>query len=278
MKPGILVISHGSREVSWVRQVEELVSEATVLFKQYLLGEERSETSMQQHVDASKESTSIPIYASYLELVEGKLIQDGITALEQEGVTHIHVMPLFVSYGSSHIDEIKQAFGFEPVSDFIGDLEPFDVQAHVDFHEPIVDDPEVIVILQQQLQRLSHNPSHEGVLLLGHGSSYDYFYQLWDKGMKQLMDKLSIGVSFAAMDYAPLLPEQSKAHLEQMQALDQVKSVIVLPIFISPGYFTRTLIPSRLSGLDYVYTGETLLPHPEMAKLLYRRFISMCNV
>jgi|GEM_PF-261508 len=278
MKQGILVISHGSREASWVKQVEELVSEATVLFKQYLLSNERSETSMQQPIDDCNASMSIPIYASYLELVEGKLIQDGITALEQQGVTHIHVMPLFVSFGSSHIDEIKQAFGFEPASDFMGDLEPFQVQAHVDFHEPIVDDPEVITILQQQLQRLSHNPSHEGVLLLGHGSSYNYFYQLWDVGMKQLMDKLRVGFSFTAMDYAPLLPEQSRAHLEQMLAVPYVKSVIVLPIFISPGYFTRTLIPSRLSGLDYVYKGETLLPHPEMAKLLYRRFISMCNV
>ncbi|MCR8660171.1 sirohydrochlorin chelatase [Paenibacillus endoradicis] len=278
MKQGILVISHGSREASWVKQVEELVSEATVLFKQYQISEDHSMTNMQQHVEAGNESASIPIYASYLELVEGKLIQDGITALEQEGVTHIHVMPLFVSYGSSHIDEIKQAFGFEPVSDFIGDLEPFIVQAYVQFHEPIVDDPEVITILQQHLQSMSHDSSHEGVLLLGHGSSYEYFYRLWDTGMKKLMDQLSMEFEFATIDYAPLLPEQSRAHLEQMLAMPQVKSVIVLPIFISPGYFTRTMIPSRLSGLDYVYTGETLLPHPEMAKLLCRRFISMCNV
>ncbi|HIW34759.1 MAG TPA: cobalamin biosynthesis protein CbiX [Candidatus Paenibacillus intestinavium] len=275
MKRGILVISHGSRDVSWVKQVEELVSEATALFKDGLLDGRVNETKLQQH---NGSSVSIPIYAAYLELVEGKLIQDGITALEQEGVTHIHVMPLFVSYGSSHIEEIKQAFGFEPVSDFIGDLDPFQVQAVVQFHEPIVDDPEIIAILEQQLLSMSHNPSEEAVLLLGHGSSIDYFFRLWDTGMKQLMDKLSANLSFAAIDYAPLLPEQSRAHLEQMLDVAQVKSVIVLPIFISAGYFTRTVIPSRLSGLDYVYTGETLLPHREMTKLLYRRFISMCNV
>lgn len=278
MKQGILVISHGSREAAWVHQVEELVSEATVLFKDALLRDSCNGTRLQQQIGNSCEMASIPIVAVFLELVEGKLIQDGITALEQQGVTHIHVMPLFVSYGSSHIEEIKQAFGFEPVSDFIGDLEPFHVQAVVQFQEPVVDDPEVIAVLQEQILSMSCNPSNEAILLLGHGSSIDYFYQLWDDGMKQLMQKLDADSSFVAIDYAPLLPEQSRTHLEQLLQMPQVNSVIVVPLFISAGYFTRKVIPSRLSGLDYVYTGETLLPHREMTKLLYRRFISMCSV
>ncbi|WP_315971312.1 hypothetical protein [Paenibacillus sp. N3.4] len=50
---GVLVISHGSRDEGWV----ELVNDA---------------------VDAVIMPTGVPIYASYLELVEGRLIQDGI--------------------------------------------------------------------------------------------------------------------------------------------------------------------------------------------------------
>lgn len=274
MKQGILVISHGSKEASWVTEVDQIVLQATDLFHQNVYGDMHNNSN---EIGRLKKSP-IPIYASYLELVNGRLIQDGIHALEQEGVTHIHVMPLFISYGSSHVEEIKQAFGFEPVSDFIGALEPFEFHAHIEFHDPIVDDPEVITILQEQLIAMSLDQASEAVLLLGHGSSYDYFYKLWEDGMKELKSQLSTRFSFATIDYAPLLPERSRAHLEQILMLKQVKSVIVLPIFISPGYFTRSVIPTRLSGLDYVYTGQTLLPHPEMAKLLYRRFLSMSNV
>ena len=56
-KPGVLVISHGSREQKWVSLVDEAV-----------------------HRLASR--MDIPVVSSYLELVEGRLIQDGITALK----------------------------------------------------------------------------------------------------------------------------------------------------------------------------------------------------
>lgn len=31
---------------------------------------------------------------------------------------------------------------------------------------------------------------------------------------------------------------------------------------MSEGYFTKVVIPQRLEGLDYAYSGQTLLPHP----------------
>lgn len=260
MKHGILVISHGSREQAWVEQVDTLVARAAASYKEYQQNEKQDVT---------------PIYAAYFEIVEGRLIQDGITALEHEGVTHIHVMPLFVSHGSSHVEEIKQAFGFEPVSSFIGDLEPFEKHAEVTFHEPIVDDAEVVAIIREQAESMSTDKSKEAVLVLGHGSSYDYFFALWEQDMKQLVEKLRAASSFAHIDYAPLLPEKSRERLEQLQALPQVERVLVVPLFLSPGYFTTKVIPTRLSGLNYEYTGETLLPHREMEKLLLNRFVQI---
>lgn len=210
------------------------------------------------------------VYAAYLELVEGRLIQDGVNALQDEGVTHIYVMPLFVSSGSSHVEEIRQAFGFEPISDFIGDLEPLQVAANVHFDEPIGAEPELVQIVCEQALALSQQPAGEALLLLGHGSSMPYFYEKWEAGMQNIADQLQQRLPINTVSYAPLLPEGSRAALEQLAADGQ--HVLVIPLFISPGYFTRTIIPTRLAGLDYVYSGETLLPHSLMSQLLSRRF------
>lgn len=258
-KHGILVISHGSREQSWVQAVDDAVHTA----KQLWVQQARDERERVQ-----REATLV--YAAYLELVEGRLIQDGVNALQNEGVTHIHVMPLFVSGGSSHVEEIRQAFGIERVSDFIGDLEPLQVAADIHFDEPIGAEPELVQIVCEQALALSRQPASEALLLLGHGSSMPYFYEKWEAGMQNIAAQLQQRLSINHIAYAPLLPEGSRAALEKLAASSQ--RVLVIPLFISPGYFTRTIIPTRLAGLEYVYSGDTLLPHSLMSQLLSRRF------
>jgi len=258
MKQGILVISHGSREENWILHVEDIVKRGAEAF-----------------AHTHQEYTTIPVVSAYLELAEGRLIQDGIDSLEREGVTHIYVMPLFISYGSTHVEEIKQAFGFQPISDFIGDLEPFKFQSEIIFSEPIMDDLEVLEILSEQLDQLSDNPMKEGLLLIGHGSSYSFFYDRWSIGMEKLLQQLVMKYPFAQSDYASLLPEQSYDKFVKLQLHQEVQDIIVLPIFISPGYFTQTVIPKRLNGLSYKYNGEALLPHEGMIGLLHRRFVEL---
>lgn len=259
-KHGILVISHGSREQSWVKAVDDAVQAA----QQRWIEQAADEQQRMKRV-------AVPVYAAYLELVEGRLIQDGVDALQSEGVTHIYVMPLFVSEGSSHVEEIRQAFGFEPISSFIGDLEPLRLTASISFDEPIGAEAEVVQILQEQALALSCQAEGEALLLLGHGSSMPYFYEKWEAGMRSIANELQQRIPFQQVDYAPLLPEGSRQALEQLTASSGVR-VLVLPIFISPGYFTRTVIPTRLADLSYNYSGETLLPHPLMSELLARRF------
>lgn len=258
-KHGILVISHGSREQSWVKAVDAAVDAARQRWIEQAADEQES-----------LERAAVPVYAAYLELVEGRLIQDGVDALQSEGVTHIYVMPLFVSGGSSHVEEIRQAFGFEPISSFIGDLEPLRLTASISFDEPIGAEAEVVQILQEQALALSSQADGEALLLLGHGSSMPYFYEKWEAGMRSIADELQQRIPFQQVVYAPLLPEGSRKALEQLLASGT--QVLVIPIFISPGFFTRTVIPTRLADLSYNYSGETLLPHPLMSELLARRF------
>lgn len=260
---GILIISHGSRDLAWVSQVEETVETAKAIY--YKQVQAQTGLSYEQCVN------QYPIENSYLELVDGRLIQDGINTLQNKGVTHIHVLPLFISAGSTHVEEIKQAFGFTPAFDFIGDLDRFDCQSEVSFDLPIIDDEEVIAILERQLKAIPVNEQEkQAVLILGHGSTYETYYQLWQQGMEQLKNKLQQRVTTYKLDYASLLPDHSREQLEKLLA--EQYNVTVIPLFLSRGYFTNRIIPSRLEGLKYNYTGETLLPNEEMVQLLLTRF------
>ena len=71
----------------------------------------------------------IPVVSSYLELVEGRLIQDGITALEDQGVTDIVVIPLFVSSGKDTCRRNSLCYRSEGRSDMETDLAPFRVRS-----------------------------------------------------------------------------------------------------------------------------------------------------
>ena len=263
MKRGVLIISHGSRDTAWVTHVEHTIEAAKARYYEQL----RTSSPM------TKEQVELqfPIVSSYLELVEGRLIQDGINTLQNKGVTHIDVLPLFVSAGSTHLEEIKQAFGFKPSYEFIGDLEPLQCSCSVNFDLPLIDDEELVQILTRQLTSLQiEDKSHHAVLVLGHGSSDKTYYQLWEDGMKQLLNKLQHNFKAIHFSYAALLPDHSKAELKKL--IEEGKQVTVLPLFLSPGYFTRKVIPERLSEFNFTYTGETLLPSDEMVQLLIRRY------
>ncbi|MCY9661010.1 CbiX/SirB N-terminal domain-containing protein [Paenibacillus chondroitinus] len=248
-KVGVLVISHGSRDKGWVDLVDEAVS-------------------------AVHMPEGMPIYASYLELVEGRLIQDGIYSLEAQGVTDIIVVPLFVSSGSTHIDEISYALGVieEPLLET--DMEPFEIKARIHFTSPIDDDPVIAEIMYAKIKELSEQPTQEILLLIGHGSQEEGFHQKWLQGLEQLAERLKTLGGFDEADVAMLLPDQVHAKMTEWAAKKPGHAVIVAPLFLSEGYFTRQVIPSRLKGFAYTYNGRALLPSPLISKWMEKQIAS----
>ncbi|MFC7677509.1 sirohydrochlorin chelatase [Paenibacillus sp. GCM10028914] len=243
MKFGVLVISHGSREESWVMLVDEAVKE------------------LANHVD-------VPVVASYLELVEGRLIQDGIFALEDQGVTDMLVIPLFVSSGSTHVDEIAYALGVKAVPDKETDLEPFEVKACVHFGTPFDDDPDAAVMVWDKVRELSVKPSNEVVLLVGHGSRHELFRARWERGISSLAKRVA-EVSGLSADAALLNPGNIREKAVEWE--ERGYEVIVAPLFLSEGYFTEKVIPERLEGISCRYSGRTLLPHPLLPQWMLRQ-------
>lgn len=247
---GVLVISHGSRDQGWVQLVEDAVKAVQVL-------------------------ESMPIYASYLELVEGRLIQDGISSLEAQGVTDIIVVPLFVSSGSTHIDEISYALGViaEPLLET--DMELMDIRARIHFTSPIDDHPDIADILYGKIEELSVTPSEEIVLVVGHGSKEDGFHEKWRQGLEKLAARLKVLGGFAEADIAMLLPDQVSEKMTWWAREKPSYKVIVAPLFLSEGYFTHGVIPKRLEGFDYQYNGRALLPSPLISRWMEKQIASV---
>ncbi|WP_310551218.1 sirohydrochlorin chelatase [Paenibacillus glufosinatiresistens] len=238
VRPGVLVISHGSRDLSWVSIVEEAVAGAL-------------------------KGRKLPAAVSFLELVAGRSIQDGVSDLEHRGVTDILVIPLFVSSGSTHVDEIAYALGVKPEPGRETDLERFEVSARIHYGDPVDDDPIIAEMVWDKARELSEEPERETVLLIGHGSVHDGFRERWQRGMASLADRVRAESGVSSADYALLNPNDVRDKVEYWNG--QGHRVLVAPIFLSEGYFTKTVIPSRLEGLDYRYSGRTLLPHPRLA-------------
>jgi len=237
---GVLIISHGSREEKWVRLVREACA----------------------GIELPRELDGAPVECAFLELVEGSLIQDGIDRLEQAGVTDIIVVPLFLSSGSTHVDEISWALGLKPAPGRPTDLPRFRVRARLVMTKPMDDDPEIARLIAEKLRPVSEDPARELVLLVGHGSDEEPFRGLWRKSLSGLAERVKAIGGFAEADFATLMPDETAARAEAWRRRRPDLTMIVAPVFLSEGYFTGRAIPERLEGIPHRYAGRALLPSP----------------
>ncbi|MDP5277102.1 sirohydrochlorin chelatase [Chengkuizengella axinellae] len=234
-KYGLLVISHGSRNEKWVRLVDQAVDEVGL-------------------------DDSIPKESSFLELVENRLIQDGIYRLEDQGVTDIIVIPLFVSSGSTHLDEISYALGVISTPILETDMTPMDINSNIHLGVPVDDDPIIANILYERIKDLSKHPQQEVVCIVGHGSKEKGFHAKWRSGLESLAQRVQKLGGFAGSDSAMLLPNQVYCKMKVLHKKYPNHKVIIVPLFLSEGYFTNDVIPSRLKEFIYLYNGKPILP------------------
>ncbi|WP_139492179.1 sirohydrochlorin chelatase [Brevibacillus dissolubilis] len=241
-KTGILIIGHGSSNASWVQLVDDAVSKLHV---------------------------SVPVVMSFLEMVEGRLIEDGIRELEAQGVEKIIALPLFVSSGSTHIDEIGYLLGvYEEIEMEPHDDEEFtriETSAEIHYCPPMNNHPLIVDILVERIRELSTNPAEEVLLLVGHGADEGKYHREWEEVLQKMALTLRQTFGFKGATYGTMHPDNLSC---RAKAVTRKNRTIVVPLFLSEGYFTKRVIPGRLEGLDYVYNGKTYLPHPNVTKWL----------
>lgn len=249
---GVLVIAHGSRNLAWVQRVEKVVLEARLPY---------------------------PVEIAFLELVVGKSISEAIRRLEARGVKRAFVVPLFVSSGSTHIDEIQYALGIKSFPTFPTELERIPTSLHFHWCPPLDDHLLVADILVDRIEeglRGAQNRNLKGdleydslsveqtaVILAGHGADHDGLLVLWEKMMESLTKKVKNTLSVPLVSYGFLRPDTLSTAVRF--ASNKAKYVFVQPVFLSEGYFTEIVIPKKLEGITYYYNGGTYLPHPNIS-------------
>jgi sirohydrochlorin cobaltochelatase len=236
MSQGVLVISHGSSNASWVEEVDVCISQVNLV---------------------------VPVVASFLEMVEGRTIADGIHELEALGVSQIIIVPLFVSSGSTHIEEISYLLGLITDPRISMEEAPIEHRSNIQFVSPMNDHPLILDILAERANELHVLSEMERILLVGHGSDLPWFQVEWERVASRIADKLQAELPVQAVSYAFTLPDNLRVRLEKESRLG---TVLLLPLFLSEGYFTKKKIPGRVEGLSYRYQGKAYLPHPNVAK------------
>lgn len=232
LQTGILVIAHGSSDLQWVKAIDEAVEQVKIEF---------------------------PIEVGYLELVPDQSIADGVFKLEQQGVHRIIVVPLFVTMGSTHLNEIQYALGLIPEPSVATDLKPIQTNVKMIWTQPLETHPFVLQIMEERVRELSHEPREEILLLVAHGSEWPGFKERWNILLQEMGKWLKGRVGFKGFSYVTL---KSNRFMERTNALGRKNRLIVLPVFLGEGYFTQKVIPRDLTRVSCEYSGKTLLPHP----------------
>jgi len=356
VKPGILVISHGSREKEWVERVEETVAEARRALSGLQPGGRKTQTTFGRNADAAAkgvcdegacagqanderaadgnaageradsgstavvravdgsatggsstderavgsrssvegatderaagaiatgeesaiqgaagEGTAVEVEGAYLELVEGRLIQDGIDRLEAAGVTHLLAIPLFLSTGSTHVDEIGWALGAYPKPRRETELQRMRVRARLTYGRPLANDPEVADALADLAARASANPADESLLVIGHGSDEPWFCEAWERELRGLADRIAERVGFADAAAATLRPDRVAQQAKRLLNRRPESRIVAVPAFVSGGYFTAKVVPERLAGLGCAYVPGSIIPHPRVTDWIVRQ-------
>jgi sirohydrochlorin ferrochelatase len=216
-----------------------------------------------------------PIKPVFLEAVPGRDIQTGIDELEADGVTDIVTVPMFISSGSTHVDEIAYALGAKEAPEAETDMRPFRRTARIRMGAPIDDDPDIAAVLLDRVRPMSERPEREAIVLVGHGSDVPGFEERWRNGLQRLADRLGRLGGFAAADSATLLPDRLTERLSWWTEDRPELEVLVVPLFLSEGYFTKKALPARLQGFRCRYRSSALLPHPLVGRWIERQIAAV---
>jgi sirohydrochlorin ferrochelatase len=219
---------------------------------------------------------------------EARPFQDVVAGLLERGTSEIVVVPLLVSSHSGHYDQLRWLAGeIDSLSGYMAhhlemagitrpaDPSPIRLAAALD------DAPELADVLAERALALAESPEGQALFLIGHGPNSAEDYAAWMANLRPVAARVSnvtgfrdVKVGLVRDDAPPAVRAEAVLAIRETIALQHEltgKPVVVVPILVSEGSVSREKIPADLEGLDVVYTGEPILPHPALAHWIARR-------
>ncbi len=261
-RPAAIVVAHGA-EVEWNDRVREIAGLA---------------------------ETGGPVEVAFLmgPEAEARPFQEVVAGLVAGGASEVVVVPLLVSSHSGHYDQLRWLAGeIDSLSGYMahhlemaGITRPAD-PARVRLAAALDDAPELADVLADRGLALAESPQAQALFLIGHGPNSAEDNARWMANLRSVADRVGRVTGFRDVklglvrDDAPAeVRAEAVRAIREMIALQREltgRPVVVVPILVSEGRVSREKFPADLEGLDVVYSGEPILPHPALARWIARR-------
>lgn len=280
---GVLIMAHGGSE-EWNRQVKEAAKPLEDRYNvEFAWGMANAVTLQKAITRLEKEGASkivaIPLFiSSYSPIIRQTEYLFGMRdSLADRPMPLMHHTEEYVEMTGAEVDSSDYMHGMLMPPN----LQPLNINAEITMTKPLDDHEVVAQILLQRIGKLSQNPANETVLLAAHGPNSQSDNEKWVATMESLIGKIRelqesrnepafkqiFGVTVRD-DASEAVFNQAKAQLRMLvRQSGMTGEVIVVPLFLSSGGREQA-VAERLEGLDFRWSGETLLPHPLLTDFL----------
>lgn len=281
---GILVLAHGGSK-EWNQAVTESAEPLKEKYQVEFAFGMANYVTMHHGIKALEEKGVSEIAVVQLFISSySPIIRQNRYLLGKRDKLPERMMPLM-----HHIDEYKKMMNIEEDTTdqssghrfyMPENLQPIPTDADIAL-APALDDHRVVAqILQKRIQALSTDPVNETVLVVAHGPNAEDDNKKWIDTMESLTQKIrsvqqNEGTPYKQIfaltvrdDASDAVFNQAKAHLRTLvRQAGQNGDVIVVPLFLSSGGREQA-VAKRLEGLDFKWSGQTLLPDPLITDFL----------
>ncbi|SLM50126.1 conserved protein of unknown function [Nitrospira japonica] len=190
--------------------------------------------------------------------------------LKEAGVTQVVGIPLFVSEADPVLQKV------------IVGMSAYEVPGTIRWAAPMADSYLIKQIVLDRVEKISKDSEEERLFIVGVGAVDGASERIMKRDLEKLVSYISERKSFkeatAVIYYDRDAPESDARNRTAdeliMQAAAHKGSTVVIPATLGPKFdYSMTLtnwIGQRFKGLDVVYGGEELMPHPNIVLWLKR--------
>jgi len=207
-------------------------------------------------------------------MADTELLEEAISKLESHGVRRIHVVRLYDTTASlKEATEYVLGLRKSPAGHGHGGLSArVRSSALLSTSGGLEDHPLISEVLLYRVQEVSREPSKETVILLAHGARSEETNRLWLKKMEaqaQFIKERSTK-PFKAIHVATLRedwPEKREKAVEEIRKMIEEASkeggraVVISNRIAGAGPYQK-----YLKGLDYIFNGTGIAPHPNLTR------------
>ncbi|HLR26532.1 MAG TPA: CbiX/SirB N-terminal domain-containing protein [Fodinibius sp.] len=279
---GVLIMAHGGSE-EWNQHVKDAAASLEGQYPVEFAWGMANYVTLQKGINRLEEKgvseiIAVPLFISSHSLI----IRQNSYLFGMRDSQPDRIMPLM-----HHSEEYIEMTGAEvDSSDYMHgmlmppNLQQLDINANITMTAALDDHKVVAQILRDRISALSNNPSSETVILAAHGPNKESDNRQWIANLESLSRKIQQQQKAEGKAYKQIFaltvrddaPEaiynQAKEHMRAMvRQANQFGDVIVVPVFLSSGGREQA-IAERLEGLDFKWSGQTLLPDEKLSNFL----------